>query len=236
MDFSPRFTWMAAVFPLMAVMTACNGPGADGSNNGGGAATPGGRQGSGFARVGESCSSADPSQICLGVKYVSYVDSKGTPVSPESEAVANIEATNRIWAQCGISFQIDEYLVVNPADYGLTYGGLAAEAQQNDIRNSFQNDTTLLVATTGAWNTTANGWARSPGSAPYGVVMDGGVSGGYPEIYAHELGHYLNLDHVGGDSGNLMYYAISKTPTRLTTDQCDEARRIATGYWVKMVR
>jgi hypothetical protein len=238
MDFSGRngsiAAFTATILPLLA-LSACNGP-ADG-----GAPDPSlnGRSPSGNASVtvGSSCSDpADPDRICLAIKYISYVDSSGKPVSSAEGAIRNIEETNRIWAQCGIKFQIDSYEAVDPGQHGLAYGGLQAEAQQNDIRSTFSDDETLLVVTTGPWNTTKNGWARSPNDAPYGAILDGGIANGYPEIYAHEIGHYLNLDHVDGDPGNLMYYSISKAPATLSDSQCAETRRIATGYWTRMLR
>jgi hypothetical protein len=67
-----------------------------------------------------------------------------------------------------------------------------------------------------------------------GVVMEQPV-GAYPNIIAHELGHYLNLGHVS-DSANVMNPIIYSNSTRVDPSQCEAARAAATYWWTNMIR
>jgi hypothetical protein len=190
--------------------------------------------------VGETCHSDDPNKICLALKYVVYVGSNNKPVVTQDEAIQNTKEMNNVWKACNIAFQIDEYAAVVPSEFDLIFN-TANYGELDEIRRAFRDDEKLLLTTTGSWNrggslgnTGANAWANMPGTTPDGVVLEAPV-GTYANIIAHELGHYLNLDHVN-DNSDLMSPIIYETSTKLTTSQCNEARSAAKYYWKKMIR
>ena len=190
--------------------------------------------------LGPACHGDNAQTFCLGVKYVVYKDTAGKAVVNEAETLSNLATINKIWSQCKITFQIDTYLAANPTQYGLRFN-TANNSELDDIRETFQDDNHLLLVTTGSWNrsgslgsTGANAWANMPGDSILGVVMESDV-GTYPNLIAHELGHYLNLDHAG-DSTNLLSPIIYSTSTSLTTGQCNEAKAAIKGYWKAMLR
>ena len=190
--------------------------------------------------VGAGCHTTDPEHFCLALKYVVYKDAAGTPVVSQSAALNNLKDINSIWSQCNVAFQIDDFEDVQPTDQGFTYntssfGGL------DDIRSAYGNSSTLLVVTTGKWNRTgtlgntgANAWTNMPGGITSGVILEGPV-GNYGTIIAHELGHYLNLDHVA-DQSDVMNPIIYSGSTGLSQSQCTDARAAIKGFWEKMVR
>jgi predicted Zn-dependent protease len=57
----------------------------------------------------------------------------------------------------------------------------------------------------------------------------------YPQIMAHELGHYLGLEHVSNTS-NAMNAIIYPYSEDLSDSQCDQAREIAQEFWSGMMR
>jgi hypothetical protein len=190
--------------------------------------------------IGDSCHTDDPKRICLGLKYVVYRDSSGEPVLSAQNAVNNVRAINGIWNQCSIAFQIDHFEAVKPADHDLRYQ-TANYPELDDIRNAFGDDSTLLIATTGTWdrtgslgNTGANAWTAMPGGGPYGAVIERPVAT-FANIIAHELGHYLNLLHVG-DTTDIMNAIIYTTSTKLSEKQCSTARAAAAFFWSKAFR
>jgi Matrixin len=192
------------------------------------------------AVIGESCASSDPNHLCLALRYVTFRDPNGVPGVSENLAVANVRRVNRVWSACRIGFQIEDYEATNPQDYGLALH-IAGYPELDEIRSKFETPDKLLVATTGSWNRTgglgttpANAWTAMPGSAPYGIVLEQPV-GGYANLVAHELGHYLNLDHVS-DKADLMNAVIYDSSVTLTQDQCTTARTTATGVWSSMLR
>ena len=187
--------------------------------------------------VGPSCHGGSD---CLALKYVVYKDSAGVPVVSQDEAIANVQSINQTWSACGISFQMDEFLAVNPVDFGLTFN-TANNSELDPIRRAFDGSDTLLVVTTGKWDRTgtlgstgANAWTNMPGSSALGAILESAV-GTYPNIIAHELGHYLNLPHVS-DTTDLMNPVIYSTSTRLTSSQCSAALAAVTHYWSAMLR
>ena len=190
--------------------------------------------------IGDSCHSDDPAHICLAVKYVVYRDSADEPVVSQQSAIANIRTVSHLWAQCNLGFQIDQWLAIRPSDYQLQYQ-TANYTELDDIRNSFDDDTTLLIATTGTWNragtlgnTSANAWTSMPGGGPYGAILERPV-GTFANIIGHELGHYLNLLHVS-DNTDLLNPIIYTNSTKLTADQCTTARAAAGFFWSRMYR
>ena len=185
------------------------------------------------AALGDSCNSSDPKALCLGLRYVSYKDPDGRAVTSPELAASNILTVNSIYKTCGIQFQIDEYKAVDPITLGIAYGADSVN-QLEQIRNTFGFDDSLLVVQTGPWGTTKNAWTAMPGTGTYGAVLEASVAD-YPNILAHELGHYLNLDHVD-DVSNLLDAIIYPNSTNLTSDQCETMRAAVTQYWGRMTR
>jgi hypothetical protein len=190
--------------------------------------------------IGASCETGDSEHICLGLKYVVYSDASGNPVIARDSIASNIAAIDVIWNQCNIGFQIDQLVVANPTDYGLNLNPLNYP-ELDQARSAFSTNDLLLVITTGTWNrsgtlgsTGANAWTNMPGSYVMGVVMEQPV-GAYPNIIAHELGHYLNLGHVSNTS-DVMNPIIYSNSTTLDTSQCASARAAATYWWTNMIR
>jgi hypothetical protein len=188
--------------------------------------------------VGDSC--APGTNICLGLKYVVYQDATGDPIETDRDAIDNVRDVNSLWRDCGIQFQIERYVPIDPASENLRYR-TAHHSELNQIRRKFMDDRTLLVVMTGAWdrsgslgNTWANAWTNLPGEKVYGSVLERSVSKN-PGILAHELGHYLSLDHVS-DQSDLMNPIIYRTSTQLRPGQCESARWAAKYFWSKMTR
>lgn len=236
---------MLAGFALVLTgLTGCDGASssvegsAAASSNGSGSGDSSAVQGSTSPMaVGATCHSTNPDDICIGMKVVVFKDSRGNAVSDEATTLANLAGINKIWKQCGIAFQVEKYETVNPADMGLAFGGSSAEAETSATRKAYEDDNRFLVVTTGAWNVQKNAWTASPGAGPYGAVMEGSIASGYSEIYAHELGHYLNLDHTSqGATANVMSATIAHSSVQLNASQCTEARATAKSFWSAMLR
>lgn len=242
------WVWAVGLGTLLAV-TGCNGPSEDGSVLLGRdsvigdpvpipSGTPPPPGGGSAPEIGPSCSTSDPSRYCLALKYVVYLDSGGAPVVTADEAVSNLAQINNVWSQCGIAFQLERFMPVDPAASGLSFA-TPTTGELASARRAFVDTKTLLVVTTGPWSGTlgsgaANAWTAMPGSTPYGVVLEQPV-GTYPNIIAHELGHYLNLDHYS-DRSNVMSAVIYTTSTGLNSSQCSAARSAVAYYWQAMMR
>jgi len=190
--------------------------------------------------VGPSCHSSDATKICLSLKVVAYVDANAQTVLTEDEAIANVAGINRIWSQCGVAFEIGEFDMVNPVDKGLRYSPKDL-SELGTARANYVDAKTMLIVTTGEWDRSgtlgdsgANAWTSMPGGQPYGVVLEASSATYYP-IIAHELGHYLNLDHVS-DVSDVMNPVIYTTSTKLTASQCTAARAAAAYWWTAMYR
>lgn len=190
--------------------------------------------------LGVSCEAGDSNHICLGIKYVVYSDGSGNSIISQSSIANNMTTIDMIWSQCNLGFQIDQLVVADPRSYGLSFSP-ANDSQLDPARSTFAANDLLLIITTGAWNrsgtlgnTGANAWTNMPGSYVMGVVLEQPV-GSYPNIIAHELGHYLNLGHVS-DSSNVMNPVIYSNSTRLSSDQCSAARAAAGFWWTNMIR
>ncbi len=183
------------------------------------------------------CDRSNPDNICVGLKYVVYKDSTGQATLSQSEVNELVKGVNAIWATCKISFAVDQYLAANPADYQLNYQP-STMGELTSIRNAFQPDRSFLVVSTGTWNRAggiyANAWTSMPGSYPYGVVIERPVNSNINMI-AHELGHYLSLDHVQ-NSSYMMNPTIYASSQYISASECQAARDTAVGYWTKMLR
>lgn len=257
-NYANRFTGVS-LFALIAAggfLTGCNSGGSAGSSpdanvsnatttdtsttapvtNPAPTATPAPTAAPSSGQVGESCVSGDANKICLGIQFVSYVNSKGQAVASQEDAKTILATMNRIWGQCDIGFQIDKYETVDPTKAGLAFGA-DAQGQTDKIRTTYgtmKND--LLAVTTGPWGTAVNAWTNMPGSGPYGAVMESSiVDYGSGIIYAHEFGHYLGLDHVD-DTSDLMDAVIYTSSSSLTSAECQTARDTAKSFWAAMIR
>ncbi|MCM2324627.1 MAG: M10 family metallopeptidase domain-containing protein [Oligoflexia bacterium] len=185
------------------------------------------------AAIGESCHSDDPDRICLSLRFVAYKNSAGTSIVSQAAALGVLTSMNGIWGKCDIAFEIGEYLVVNPADYGLNYT-ITSMNELETVRAKFKTQDMLLGVTAGPWQISANAWTNMPGAQNPGAVYDGSVAS-YGPIYAHEYGHYLGLGHVS-DTSDVMNPVIYSSSIGLTTSQCEAARSTAMAYWVRMLR
>ena len=224
----------------LTVATACNAPGGDplrfdGVNVGSSTQAQGqGVEALGARTItGETCHSNDPHHICLALHYVVYKDTNNVPVIDSKTVTDNMAAINRVWNHCDLGFQIEKFEEAQPTDKNLAFGAESLN-QLDPIRKAFMDPSTLLVVTTGDWGTVKNAWTSMPGSELYGAILESSV-GNYPNIIAHELGHYLNLDHVA-DNSNVMDAIIYPTSTSLDQGQCDAARATAQGLWKAMLR
>jgi hypothetical protein len=174
------------------------------------------------------------------VKYVSYVDGYGDDAESQKDAVRDLEYANQIWRDCGIQFQLEEYQNVLPQEFDLRYRTRNYE-ELNQIRGTFADQNKLLVVATGKWdrsgslgNSWANAWTNLPGERTYGVVLERTVTS-YPQILAHELGHYLSLDHKN-DVNSLMNPVVARQSVELSRQECKAARWAAQSYWRGMMR
>jgi hypothetical protein len=168
------------------------------------------------------------------------VDGYGDDVESERDAVRDVEYANQIWRDCGIQFQLEDYQSVLPQNYNLRYRTRNYE-ELNQIRDTFSDENKLLVVATGKWdrtgslgNTWANAWTNLPGERIYGVVLERAVTN-YPQILAHELGHYLSLDHKN-DIHSLMNPVVARQSVELSRQECKAARWAAKSYWREMMR
>lgn len=173
----------------------------------------------------------------IALKYVEYTDEAGKPILDRAQVDKTTNEMNAIYAACGISFRTEEYAAVNPGQYGLDYS-LSDLGQLDTIRSNFDDPSKLLVVHTGPWNHgsvgAANAWTTMPGEPLGGAILESAVAD-FSAIAAHELGHYLGLDHVS-DTGNLMNPIIYKNSTRLDPSQCEEMRDVAQSHRAAAIR
>jgi hypothetical protein len=175
---------------------------------------------------------------CLSLRYVSYLDDGGESVLSAVRAQDNLDAINEVFDQCRIQFQVDHFTVVRPDSVDLNFNTETSE-ELFKIRSKFKDEDSLLVVNTGDWSGSlgegsANAWTMMPGTAPYGAILEESVAN-YPNIIAHELGHYLGLDHVD-DSTQLMNPVIHSYSTELSEEECDIARDAIRIHWRAMTR
>jgi hypothetical protein len=167
-------------------------------------------------------------ELVLAVKFVPYVGGDGRPVLSESRARAMIEEVNRIYSRCDLRLRLELYHAVRPETAGLAFEARTMK-DLNRIREPFDDPRFIVVITTGPWRHESMGkahaWTMMPGEAPAGTVIDGGVAGN-AALLAHEIGHYLNLEHEKV-SGNLMNPLIFGDATLLSAQQCQELRASA---------
>lgn len=185
------------------------------------------------------CGDTDPSHLCLAINYVTYQQSSGsTAMVSRSQAFGNVGQSNSIWEQCHIQFFVESYSSVDPATRGLPYQPSTMD-ELTAIRDAFAEHAQLLIVTTGQWRGSlgadmANAWSVLPSVGPFGVIMEGEI-GASSNLIAHELGHYLNLEHAH-DIYNAMNPIIYGNSINLTDAQCAEARATAISFWAPMLR
>ncbi|OFZ23297.1 MAG: hypothetical protein A2X94_05185 [Bdellovibrionales bacterium GWB1_55_8] len=178
---------------------------------------------------------AGPNTITLALRYVSYLNSAGTPVIDEATSQKIVRRVNELYAPCDVRFFIEEYVPAIPGDLGLAYG-MSSMSELDPIRSQFESQDRLVVINTGNWSApeSANAWTTMPGYSPSGAVLEAQVATN-GEIVAHEIGHYLNLDHVS-TATNLLSPIVYKTSTVLTARQCEIVRQSAVDSWSAMRR
>lgn len=192
------------------------------------------------APIGAACQTSG-NQICLSVKYVSYVDpSTLAPVTAQDQAIANVTAANELWSGCGVAYEIEQFQTVSAAEHGLSFSP-SNMIELDQARSAFAVGTELLVISTGTWNrsgtlgnSTANAWTTMPGAGPFGTVLEAPVST-LGAIIAHELGHYLSLVHVA-DEFDLMNPIVYDDSTVITPTECSSSRAAAAFFWPQMYR
>jgi hypothetical protein len=182
---------------------------------------------------GESCRSNDPRKLCFAIRYVSYRDESGVAVANRKMAIEQVRKANALWAQCGIAFELENYETADPRRHGLRFGE-ESERETYEIRRRFARPSSLLVVVTGEWSSYAVAWTEPPGFETHGTILSSEVASD-PEILAHELGHYLNLDHPVSQPrewrANLMNWRVYPDSRRLTQAQCARARKAGTTSW-----
>lgn len=181
--------------------------------------------------------SGDSDSIKIALKYVAFEDSTGNPVLNQKALAKLNQEINDLYAPCKIEFIPEEYAPVDPRRYGLEFN----TQSMNDltpIRAQFKDNHRLVVINTGDWNHSsmgsANAWTTMPGEDPAGAVIEANAAT-FAGIVAHELGHYLSLDHKS-DSNNLMNPIIYPDSTAIQSWQCEDMRKAAQTYWASAIR
>ena len=136
---------------------------------------------------------------------------------------------------------LEEYEQVDPARYGLGRK-LSSPDEMDSVRTPFDSSRHLVVIHTGAWDHAAtspmgkaNAWTAMPGQFPAGAVLEAPVASN-GNITAHELGHYLGLDHSRDDGAELMNPIIYKDSVHITPAQCEQMRATALGSRAGAIR
>lgn len=173
------------------------------------------------------------SPLTLAVKYVTYVGENGSPVITPGDAQHVIDEVNQVYSSCSVRFRLEEFVTAHPEDSGLGYHPSTMK-ELDPIRRQYDDANRLVIINTGKWNKTgglgadgANAWTMMPGDRPSGTVIESPYASN-ANLVAHELGHYLNLDH-SKDRANLMNPVIYRASTGLSNVQCDRIREAAQG-------
>lgn len=183
-------------------------------------------------------SAGDPNHLTIALKYVAYADATGSVVNTE-QAKAAISGVNAIYAPCNLHFRVEEFVQAQPDQHGLRFNP-AGMNELSEIRAAFEDASRLSVIATGDWGGAglggdgANAWTTMPGTFPAGAVLERSV-GGNAGLIAHEVGHYLNLNHVS-NSANLMNPVIYPSSRTLSSAQCESVRQAALSVWSATLR
>jgi hypothetical protein len=186
------------------------------------------------------CRSTDPRNFCLNLKYVIYQDRSQHADALLGQLEKTLGEINQIWDTCGIEFQLAQLKLINPVRHGLNRV-THDSAEFSRIRQKFQDDRHFLVVATSNWsrhgslgNSRANAWTNLPGDQLHGVIVERRAAYD-PNVIAHELGHYLSLDHHS-DRRDLMSPVIYSSSTTLTPSQCRTARAAVRTFWTDVMR
>lgn len=178
----------------------------------------------------------DPDLITLALRFVEYEEG-GVPVLNQAGAIKITQEMNAIYSACKIRFKLEDYAPVIPENYGLNFH-TSSMGELDRIRAQFDQPNRLVIVNTGSWNHatmgSANAWTAMPGEHAAGAIIEAPVAS-FSAIVAHELGHYLSLDHAT-DSTNLMNPIIYPDSIRLSTFQCEQMRETARGFWAGSLR
>jgi hypothetical protein len=184
----------------------------------------------------ESCHTSDPNHICIGVKVVSFVKN-GKEVLNHDKAIALISRVSKVWTQCNIGFQLEDYRAADPTASGLSYE-VDWYNDGDTVRSAYQDASRFLMVAagklTGSSNTTGVTWDAGTGDGFYGSLIDGAYAEDELTV-AHEFGHYQGLYHVN-DQANLLYPYAQDDNHVLTAKQCATARSANYEYWQQMLR
>jgi hypothetical protein len=169
-----------------------------------------------------------PSSVLLALKFVEFLPSQGAQRLGEAKVKKLVEEMNSIYSKCSISFRLEETATVNPDQFGLPYH-LNSVEKMHEVRKPFDDPRYLVVISTGSWDHkkmgAANAWTAMPGEIPSGAVVESPVVT-FAGIVAHEIGHYLSLNHVKNNV-NLMNPIIYQVSKELTAEQCANMRATA---------
>lgn len=166
--------------------------------------------------------------LTLALKFVEFFQEDGNPALTEKNVHELVAKINPYFQSCKIRFQMEDYRALDSKSYGLSYTIQSAK-EMKKLRKPFDDSRYLVVINTQKWDHdkmgSPNAWTAMPGEFPSGIVMEAPVAS-YPGLVAHELGHYLNLNHVSNVK-NLMNPIIYKSSEFFTPEQCVEMRKTA---------
>lgn len=195
--------------------------------------------------------------IALGVAI--YALSIGSaPAVSRTEAESWFEGATRIWNQCGVRLQFEQYKMINAELASLPYQP-KNQADLEKIRRSVFESDYVNISVTGEWQgapfAASAAYTNFPNASLLGTVAQIAATK-TPTLLAHELGHYFNLLHVDDPSSdlvedtkegnigvscsgpsNLMWAKVcEKHNWVLTTGQCDRALQAIQAYLPKALR
>jgi hypothetical protein len=180
-----------------------------------------------------------PSPLLLAIKWVSY-SNHGQALISRSEVDRTLRKVNRLYEPCGVRFRLERYVASDESRWGLPLHPSQMK-ELDQIREHYDDGRSLVVISTGKWDHQgglgadgANAWTTMPGQKPTGTVIEGPVSK-MAGLIAHELGHALNLDHVG-DEANLMNPVIYPSSKTLDSGQCAIVRETAISSRAEALR
>ncbi|MEO5971707.1 MAG: zinc-dependent metalloprotease family protein [Bdellovibrionia bacterium] len=172
--------------------------------------------------------SAQSLPLTMALKFVEFFREDGKPILSKDSVKELVARINPYFQSCRIRFQMEAYRALDSASYGLSFKVQSSE-DMKVFRKPFDDSRYLVVINTQNWDHekmgSANAWTAMPGESPSGVVMEAPVAS-YPGLVAHELGHYLSLNHVSNVK-NLMNPIIYGTSTFFTAEQCLQMRKTA---------
>ncbi len=186
-------------------------------------------------RTAGRCQSDRPGTLCLNLKFVEYKNDSESARKARSDARKIINEVNKVWEPCRIQFKMKHFAWVDPKKYRLPQT-TSHLSELHPIRDAFADGRNLLLVITDNWNrrgslgqTFANAWTSFPGDNHEGAIIERKAKHD-PNLSAHELGHYLGLDHER-DYQNLMNPVVHYNSQGLTENQCTVARITAEKYW-----